>query len=598
METAAVDLLFEVSWEVCNKVGGIHTVITTKIDIMEKYYPNYFLIGPYFKDQAKLNFERKKAPREIDEVFEKLEKKGIKCYYGKWLLKEEHDTILIDSSKFFEQKNKIKEQLWEGYKIDSIRSGWEFEEPLVWATAVGIVLEEFCRSRLYSNRNIVAHFHEWMAGITLLYLKQAKVKIGTVFTTHATMLGRALAGSGYDLYNILDSINPDREAYNLNIQDKYLTEKACAHHADVFTTVSEITAIEAEKTLGRKPDILTLNGIDTRQFPTVEEFSIRHVTCRNKIRDFLTFHFFPYYTFDLDKTMLIYISGRYEFKNKGIDMFIKALGKLNDKLKSAECDRTIAVFLWVPQETFGIKTEILENKNYYTHIRNYVNYNSDNILSKIVHDLVSQRDISKKSLLTKEFQHELKRDLMTFKRKGNPPMITHHIREEENDPVMNMLKATGLDNKKDDCVKVIYQPVYLEGNDGLLNLQYYDAIAGCHLGVFPSYYEPWGYTPMESLAVGVPAITSNLAGFGKFVESKIKDNIDDGIFILDRFNKNDEEVLQDFIKLLCEFIPRDKHQRAKNKLHAKELSSLADWNILIENYILAHRAALNKLKKE
>ena len=592
MDKPDADMLFEVSWEVCNKVGGIHTVLTTKIEIMKKYYKNYFLIGPYFEEKAKIGFEEKSPPSEMKTVFDELEKEGIKCYFGHWFVNERYDTILIDFKHFVEQKDKIKQELWEEYKIDSLRSGWEFEEPVLWSFAVGKLLDKL--SHVYPKEKIVAHLHEWMAGVALLYLKNENSRIATVFTTHATMLGRTLAGNGYDLYRVLDSIDPEQKAYELGVQDKFQIERACAVNADAFSTVSEITALEAEKLLGRKPDVLTLNGIDIKRFPTVEEFSLKHVTCREKLRDYLTSHFFPYYTFDLSHTMMMYISGRYEFRNKGIDLFIKALGKLNKKLMDEKSKRTIAVFFWIPLKTNGIKNELLENKNYYRHIKNYVTFNTDKILSNIVHNLVSQKDISKNNILSSEFIQELKKDLLSFKRKGTPLICTHYLDNEIHNPMLAMLKESGLVNSKENNVKVVLNPVYLEGNDGLINLQYYDAVAGCHLGVFPSFYEPWGYTPLESVGLGVPSVTSNLAGFGRFMSDKIKNDADDGIFILDRFNKSEGEVLDVFSDLLYDFSHRDKHQRASNKLNAKAISDLADWNILVHNYIDAHNLALRK----
>ena len=435
-----------------------------------------------------------------------------------------------------------------------------------------------------------------MAGLCLLYLKQEKARVATVFTTHATMLGRSVAGSGQDLYSILPNISPEQEAYKSGIQDKFLTERACAKNAEVFTTVSEITAIEAEKILGKKPDVLVLNGLDIGKFPTVEEISVKHVTCRDKIREFLTFHFFPYYTFDLKHTMLMFIVGRYEYKNKGIELFIKDLGRLNQQLKKEKTDRTLAVFFWIPQQTKGIRMDVLENKNYYRHIKNYVAFNSENILSHIVSDIVSQGDISKGHLFTKEFLQTIKKDILHFKRKGNAPLLTHNIDDESNDQIMKGFIENGLYNGSEDKVKVILNPVYLDGSDGLINLSYYDAMAACHLGIFPSYYEPWGYTPLEAAALGVPSLTSDQAGFGRFISDKIGNNMDDGIFVLKMLNQKEGEVTKRFAKLLSNFLRRDKHMRAKNKLNAKELSSLADWKFLIENYFKAHNLALQRLK--
>ncbi|MFC1704909.1 glycosyltransferase [Nanoarchaeota archaeon] len=584
------DILFEASWEVCNKVGGIYTVVKSKASLTKDAYKDYFLIGPYFKDKADVDLEKKSPPNELKPVFNKLKEEGIVCYFGEWQIKGEPNTILIDSKKFMDKKNDIKKALWDNFKIDSLNANGEFDEAVVWATAVGRLLEEI--SKVYKKKKMVAQFHEWLAGAGLLYLKKQNSKIGTIFTTHATMLGRTISSSGRDLYGILDKINPEEEAYKSGVQDKFLVERACAQNTDVFTTVSEITGIEAEKILGRKPEVLVLNGLDIGKFPTLEEVSIKHVTSREKIREFLTFHFFPHYTFDLSHTMIMFIVGRYEFKNKGIDVFIRALGNLNEKLKQEKSERTVAVFFWIPQGTNGMKVELLENKNFYRHIKNHVTFHSSKILSNIVYDFVSQKDISKSQLFTKDFLLSIKKDILHFKREGNPLIATNNINDEGDNTMLKSFMENGLSNKEEDKVKVLLYPVYLDGDDGLIDLPYYDAMAGCHLGVFPSYYEPWGYTPLEAAALGVPSITSDLAGFGRFIKPKLKGDMDDGIFVLDRFGKNENETVDQFSDLLYKFSQRDNRARAKNKLRAKELARSADWGILIENYIKAHNLAL------
>lgn len=593
MLKASADILFEVSWEVCNKVGGIYTVVKTKIEITKEHYPSYFLIGPYFESRAKVEFAEKEAPAEFVSAFAELEKKGIKCYFGSWQVKGEPDTILIDFSRFVSEKNNIKSSLWEEYKIDSIKSSWDYEEPIVWSTAVGLLLEQLAQS--YKGKRIVAQFHEWLSGGAILYLKKKNAAIGTVFTTHATMLGRALCGSGMDLYAMLPTMDPIQLAYQSNIQDKFLTEKACAHASDVFTTVSEITAIEAEKILGRKPDIIVLNGLDAEKFPTIEEYSVKHVTCREKLREFLVFHFFPYYTFNIENTLIYFIFGRYEYKNKGVDIFIRALGILNRQLKEEKSEKTIAAFFFIPQDTHDMKTEILENKMFYRHIKNYIYFNAESIMSHILYDFVSGKDIINDDLLTKDFMLNMKKDVMRFKRKGNPPLLTHNINDESNDAILQGFRANQLCNLAEDRVKVILYPTYVDVDDGLLNLSYYDSMAGCHLGVFPSYYEPYGYTPLEASALGVPAITTDLAGFGRFISQKLKGSDDEGIFVIPRFGKDDDFVVNALAGRLHNFSQRNKLERNQNKISAKYLSSLADWKILIQHYIEAHNLAIEKV---
>ncbi|MBI5388752.1 glycosyltransferase [Candidatus Woesearchaeota archaeon] len=591
METPTAEMLFEVSWEVCNKVGGIYTVVTSKAALMKQNYPSYFLIGPYFENKAKFEFEESTPPDDFQSIFEQLKQKGIVCHFGTWQIKGNPQAILINFSGLIEKKNEIKGNLWNSFQIDSLHSSWEFEEPVIWSVAVGYLLEAIT---LAKRKKVVAHFHEWLAGAGLLYLKQQKIPVATVFTTHATMLGRSIAGSGQDLYGMLDHMNPEEQAYRFGVQDKFLLERACAREADIFTTVSEITALEAEKIIGRKPEVLVLNGLDIEKFPTVEELAIKHVTCREKIKEFLTFHFFPYYTFEIDQTLILFIVARNEFRNKGIDVFVRSLEMLNEKLKAEGSTINVAAFFWIPQETRGIKVELLENKNFYRHIKSFIAAHGENILHNLMYDIMSHKDISRQTLLTEDFLQEVKRDLIHFQRKGNPPLVTHNLVNEPNDEILAAFRQHNLQNRQEDKVKIILYPVYLDCDDGLIDLSYYDAMAGCHLGIFPSYYEPWGYTPLEAAAVGVPSITSDLAGFGRFIRQYQKRGMDEGIFVISRYGKGFDAACEEMAGLMDAFVHRDKRQRNRNKLRAKELSGFADWNELVDNYIRAHNLAVGK----
>jgi glycogen(starch) synthase len=589
---AESELLFELSWEVCNKVGGIYTVVISKAALMKKHFENYFCIGPYFEDNAKLEFEAENPPKEIKECFDEVAKEGIKCYYGKWKIKSEPYAILIDFSGIISKKNEIKTQMWNDYKIDSYRSGWDFEEPMLWSYAAGKLIEKIIMK--YPRLKASVQCHEWMSGFALLYLKKAKARIGTVFTTHATMLGRAMAANNYDLYNLLGKINPDEEAFKLNVEGKHTAEKACCHAADAFTTVSEITSIEAEKLLGKKADILVLNGLDIHQFPTIEETSIKHITVREKIREFLAYYFFPYYSFDLSHNLIYFIMARYEFRNKGIDVFIKALGIVNERLKKEDLKRTISAFFWVPGPNTGRRVEVLENKTYYRHIKNFVNYHSEEIINKVILNILSEDKLSIPSIFTEEFLEHLRKDIIHFRRKGSPPLSTHYM-DEEKDSMLTELKKNGLLNREEDKLKVIVYPVYLDGADDILDLGYYDAIAGCHLGVFPSYYEPYGYTPLEGAALGVASITTDLAGFGRFIDAQQKGKKKEGIIVLKRMNVSDQEVINNLAEALYNYLKLDHAERVHNKTVAKSLAALADWGVLIENYIQAHNIAVEKV---
>lgn len=596
MTTTTPNRVFELSWEVCNKVGGINTVIKSKAALMVECYPDAFtMIGPYFEQKAQVELDEKPVPPRYKKIFSKLKDKGIICHYGTWSIHGEPEAILIDFQGFVEQKNELKKKYWDEYGVDSLYAHWEFEEPMLFATAAGMLIEEYAKE---NSGSIVAHCHEWMAGFTLLYLKSAKSNVATVFTTHATMLGRALAGSGRKLYADLETLDPTKAAYEVGVQDKHTAERACAAMCDVFTTVSEITGIEAEKILGRRPEVLLFNGMSVDAFPTVEETSIKHAASRDKIKEFIAYYFYPYYSFDLQHTLVYFITARYEFRNKGLDVFIHALKKLNEELKKSNPERTIVVLFWIPLGTAGVKRTLIENKNAYWHIKNYVDWHAHTILKQLTFDFLIAGSHDEKQglaeIFTQDFMRELRKDLQQFKRTGNPPISTHEILDEGHNELYQGLLAAGLDNKEEDRVKVIMYPAYLDGADSLLNIPYYEAIVGTHLGVFPSYYEPWGYTPLEAAALAVPAITTDLAGFGRFVQQHPHAK---GIFVLSRFQKQWEEEVEELFRLLYQYSELDHVERVEQRLAAKTFAALADWKHFVKHYTRAHTLAIENAKK-
>jgi glycogen synthase len=597
MKTKA-DYFFEVSWEVCNKVGGIYTVISSKAQQMLDFYKfNYYVIGPYFPGEPIADkFKQMTPPDFLKHAFERMHSLGINCYFGNWLIDGEPNTILIDYSNYQNNRNIMKSKLWESFKIDSLNTQYhDYDEPMLWSTCAGILIQEI--KEYLKDKKIVAQFHEWLAGGGLLYLKQNNVKVGTVFTTHATMLGRTMSGNNMDLYGQLDNINPEEEAYKLGIQSKFLTEKACAQNADVFTTVSEITGIEAEKFFGKKPDVLLPNGLDTRLFPTFDESSIQHKLLKGKIKRFLMFYFFPYYQFELDETFIFFLAGRYEFQNKGIDVYIEALSKLNEELKKTKSNKTIIAFVWVPTGVKEIKPDLMENKTFYEDIEDSISDLGSELKNRLVYGLVGNKEVDTKFILGETLSKEIIKKIARLKCNGNPPLCTHNLYNEEKDAIISSFKANNLNNSEEDRVKVIFYPIYLTGADHLTDLSYYEAITASHLGVFPSYYEPWGYTPMETGSLGVASVTTDLAGFGRYIKKFKKDTGAEGIFIVPRENKSYQEIVDSLASVFIKFTSFSKQERIENKLQAKKLADTADWNNLAEFYIKAHNMAAEKIEK-
>jgi len=593
MAKAKADVLFEASWEVCNKVGGIYTVVKSKAArVMEYYKDNYYLVGPYFPEKVPGQFQEEIPDEKFKQAFEKLKAEGIICHYGKWMIEGTPFAILLDFQSYRYRTNEIKKNLWEWFKIDSLRASPDYDEPVVWAYTSGMLIEAL--SSVFDGKKIAAQFHEWLAGAGLLYLKNKNVKVGKIFTTHATILGRTLSSAGVDLYNVWDKINPPEEAYKYFIEAKFLVEKNSAINADVFTTVSEITGMEAEHLLGRKPDVLLPNGLDISKFPTFEEIAIKHRLQRDRIREFLISFFFPYYTFDLKNTLIYFLAGRYEFHDKGIDIFIKSLGNLNREMKKNKSPKTIVAFIWAPSGIRNIKPEILENKVLYQDIIDALNEVHDEVDKNVIYSFVSGKEISKNTLFEEDFLFEMKARIARFVKKGTPPLSTHDL-TNHNDEIMKCIMESGLSNKKDDPVKIIYYPIYLSGADGLLNLSYYEAMQGSHLGVFPSYYEPWGYTPLEAGALGVSSVTTDLAGFGRFFSKECQSSEYPGIFVLKRMNKKDEEVASQLSEFMMNFANYSTEERVANKMQARKIASIADWKSFVQNYIKAHNESIEKL---
>jgi glycogen synthase len=575
-------VLFEVSWEVCNKVGGIYTVLRSKAPFIQSHYDEYIVIGPSIAAQTE--FEERPCPLQWQNVFGALKDKGITCRFGVWLIPGRPTAILVDAAGLVQRKDELKFFYWDRFHVDSMHASWEFEEPMCFATAAGMLVEEFAR---HCEKKVIAQCHEWIAGFALLHLKGANAPVGTVFTTHATMLGRTIAGNGNQLYDMLDTINPAEWAYKYNVQDKHLTEVACAQNADVFTTVSEITGMEAQRLLGRKPDVLLYNGFHSDKFSSFEETSIRHYQSREQLHEFIAYHFFPYYSIDLQKTLLYFTSGRYEFQNKGMDVLIEALGRLNGKLKADNSERTIVMFFWVIMGRGRIRADVLENKNMYNELKSAVEWQTRPLIHKIILDFLCGHTPGENDLFTSSFIRAMQEDVRHIRREGEPPLSTHEI--DQNDALLRCCQDQGLHNRKDDRVKVIIFPGYLDGSDGIINLPYYDATVGAHLGIFPSSYEPWGYTPLESAVTGVPAVTTDLAGFGRYV---LAANYAKGISVLRRQNRSREDIIADLAQQLHTYALLEHDERVQQGFAAKTAANLCDWKHFVGHYFTAHELAL------
>ncbi|MFH1126468.1 MAG: glycosyltransferase [Candidatus Altiarchaeota archaeon] len=591
----AETFLIEVSYEVCNKVGGIYSLLKSKAPyITREYGRNYLAIGPYFHDKAVVEFDEQDPPERLVNTIEELVASGIKCHYGRWLIDGTPNAILVDHTGYFKELDYIKKSLWEFAKVDSLFADNWFNDPVVWSTAVGVLLDRMLTVNKEGKH--IAHFHEWLAGGCLLKLRQMNSKIATVFTTHATVLGRKLAAVGEPVHRMMET--GFDETKNLELArfhdelSKHTMEFACAKHADVFTTVSEITGREAEHFLGRKPDVLLPGGIDLNKYPSMEELTVQRRDNKAHIKNFLVPYFNRYYSMDFNNTRIMFISGRYEFHNKGIDVFIDALGRLNERMKNEKTPENVVVFIFIPSATRGEDFRVLKNKSLYEEMKEHVLQLIPEVEDEMVHSLTMGE--VPKQFLNDEIRNELRKLAQHFiERRGEtPPLCAFELAYPmEQDFIMQALWKNRLLNREEDKVKVIYYPSYLSPADRLISLDYNQAVMTCDVGVFPSYYEPWGYTPIEAAALGAIAITTDLAGFGKFIEGKGR-----GIYVLKREKKSGDETVEDLTSKLYEVVRMSKKELMECGMNAKELSSLADWSKFIKNYVEAYRLAELKLQ--
>ncbi len=572
--------LVEVSFEVANKVGGIYQVLKSKSCKMQEYYGDgYLTVGRFDEQSAREDF----APREnpYNEIFEELRQEGIECYYGVWDIESKPKTILVDPSGLEKDIDELKEEYWEKYGVDSIEAGPDFDEPLKWGYAVARLVE-----KLEEENDFVTHLHEWLSAGPIFHVDSP-----TVFTTHATVLGRALSNSEYDLMNMVNNKSVDQGlADDLGVKEKHSFEKAAAEEADVFTTVSEITGHEAEQVLGVKPDKILPNGFNIEDYPSLEELSVNHTEQKEEVIDFLRAYFEPYYSVDLDEDPRIFFtSGRYEYHNKGYDVLIEALAEVNERPGD-----DIFFFFFVPSGAKGPNMEVLENKSLYRELEGFVDEKIVDIRESMLDAVTSNKDpVAPISEILQSKELESLKSNFHSKHGGRPPMNAFDL-NYENDNILEALKQNGLENKESDRVKVIFYPTYLEVGDKLLSMDYEEAVVASSAGFFPSYYEPWGYTPVETAANGALALTTDLAGFGRFLQDNVESSDRKGIRVLDRQNADRDEVIEQLALAVEDFAEYNKTEITERKHNARKLAQLTSWENLGENYRDVHKLAEKK----
>jgi len=586
-------LLFEIAWEVCWQLGGIYTVLRTKAQSMiDRWGDRYCLIGPYNPSTAAIEFEERPTEGFIRQALDKLRAQGVSCHYGRWLIPGRPRVILLDYRARYESLDRDKYLLWKDHGIPTYASDGEVND----VVAFGFTVVEFFRqlSSVVTDRKVLAHFHEWMGGVAVPRIAHARLPVATLFTTHATLLGRYLASNDPNFYNNLPSVNPDESAARFNIYPRFAIERTATHASTVFTTVSEVTGIEAEKLLGRLPDVILPNGLNIHRFEAIHEFQGLHRQFKERIHEFVMGHFFPSYTFDLDRTFYFFTSGRYEYRNKGMDLYIEAMYRLNQRLKGMDNPPTIVSFIITRASTRSINVGVLQNHSMFEDLKANCAELEKNIGRRLFLAAASGRVAGAQELLTEDATVRLKRAIHAWRSRQQPAIVTHDLVDDANDPILKHLRHRQLFNSASDPVKMVFHPEFLSITSPLINLDYEQFVRGCHMGIFPSYYEPWGYTPMECIALGLPAVTTDLSGFGAYVGRHIPKSEEQGILVLDRAHQSFDQTADGLADYLFKFAQLNRRQRVELRNKVERMSEMFDWSVLARHYHEAHELALER----
>ncbi len=592
--------LIEIAWETCNQVGGIYTVIRTKVPSMvEKWENDYTLIGPYFPQTAAAEFEALEVTEEtpLEKAILGMRNQGFTVHYGNWLITGKPKIILFEISSIYQDINEIKGRIWENHKI----STFEVEELVNQTVAFGELIYLFLEKLTLENRpnvDIIVHFHEWMASTCISDLKKNKIRVSTVFTTHATMLGRYLAGNVPNFYDVIEEFDWLKESKKYGIESQACFERAAAQKADVLTTVSDITAKECQCFLGRVPELILPNGLNIQRFAALHEHQNLHSKYKKSISDFVMGHFFQNQPFNLDQTLYLFTSGRFEYSNKGYDLTIDALRILNQKMKEAGSKKTVIMFFITKQPYHSIDPEILHSRAVLDEIRENCLAIEKEVGDKLFQASAASSDLQLPDLnifVDEYWRMRLRRTVQTWKTNSQPKVVTHLLKQE--DDIIRNLHRTGLLNNMDDKVKIVYHPDFIVSTNPLFGLDYGQFVRGCHLGVFPSYYEPWGYTPLECMARGVPTVTSDLSGFGDYMMQIMRDYDQWGVSVVNRKSQNYQESTEQLANLLFKFVQQSQRDRILQRNRVESIADTFDWSNLRAYYDTAHELAVIKKRK-
>lgn len=535
---ADIQLFAECSWEVCNKIGGIYTVLSTKaIELTKLFGDKLLFIGPDHGQNSDNGDSALFVERKT--LFKRFSSKklpwDIKVRTGRWNIPGSPGVILVDFKTVFPRLNDIYGEMWNNFGVDSLHAYGDYDESCAFSVASAIVMMELIAHLKVEPGKCMAHFNEWTTGMGLLYLKLNNPDVATIFTTHATTIGRSICGNGKPLYQYFNNYNGNQMAAELNVESKHSLEKAAAEGADCFTTVSHVTARECEQLLGKNPDVVTPNGFEPSFVPSSAKWKKLRTQGRSKLLHIASL----LWDKELDdNTVLVGTSGRNEFRNKGLDLFLESMVRLAEKLKHSE--RKVVGLVMVPA---------------------WVKQPSGDLLVDM------------------EFKGWIKPE---------PDYLTHRLNNEDSDSIAcnirrlaQVLKDRGIDEK----VKLIFIPSYLDCNDGIINISYYDLLPAIDITVFASYYEPWGYTPLESVAFGVPTVTTDKAGFGQWVIETVPNSLlKSGVAVVNREDTNFNENVESISDIINHFINSSEEEKELIRDNAFATASKAEWKEFIHFY--------------
>ena len=591
-------LLLETAWEVCNQVGGIYTVIRSKAPaIMENHNGHFCMIGPYLNKSIQAELEPLDDAADIfGQAAANLSKKGYDVIYAEWLITGKPRVVLLNPNAVEEKAlSVIKYLLWKNHNISTPTGNTLIDQVLGFAYLTKLFFDELVKLAGH-DKKIIGHFHEWMAGLPILDIKRDKMPVKTIFTTHATQLGRHLAINSPLFYAHLPFFKWEDEASKFGIETEAAIEYGCAQNCDVMTTVSDVTARECKHILRRTPDVILPNGLNIQRFEALHEFQNLHAVYKEQIHQFVMGHFFSSYSFDLNKTIYLFTSGRYEYKNKGFDLTLEALVHLNQQLKHENSDITVVMFFITKREFYSIKPEALQSRAMMEEIRQPCEAIQKQIGKRLFFESTIRQDHRLPELndfVDEYWKLRYRRTIQSWKSNKLPLPVTHKLVNEEQDEIIQFLVRRNLLNREDDKVKIVYHPDFINSTNPLFGMDYSQFVRGCHLGIFPSYYEPWGYTPLECMASGVPAVTSDLSGFGDYLLRNMPDYEKGGMFVVERGKRTFDWSAKQLSTFLYKFLMQDRRSRIMQRNNVENYSSAFDWVNLISHYEEAYQLALN-----